>query len=166
MTLIVIAVDAYFVLKKLKVKFKLHHFEYSLVKEIFGYSLWIFVFALVGQFQWRAGQIVLGIVTDTTIVAIFAVGVMLGTYYGAFSTAISGVFLPRATQMSVRNASGEELTDMMVKIGRLSLIVLLYILSAFILFGQQFVFLWVGETYHDAWIIALIIMCAYTILLV
>lgn len=166
MNLIVIAVDAYFVLKKLKVKFKLHHFKYDLVKEIFGYSLWIFVFALVAQFQWQAGQIVLGIVADTTIVAIFAVGVMLGTYYGAFSTAISGMFLPRATQMSVRNASGEELTDMMIKIGRISFIILLYILVAFALYGKQFVFLWVGESYYHSWIIALIIMFAYTIPLV
>lgn len=162
----VITVNMFFVFRKLKVRFKLYNWNKSLVIEIFGYSIWIFIFALVGQFQWKAGQMVLGIVTDTTVVAIFAVGVMLGTYYGAFSTAISGVFLPRATQMSVRNASGEELTDMMIKIGRLSLIVLLFILSAFFLFGKQFVFLWVGEAYYDAWIIALLIMIAYTVPLV
>src|SRR5690606_26585066 len=63
-------------------------------------------------------------------------------------------------------ASGEELTNMMIKIGRLSFIVLLYILGAFFLYGKQFVFLWVGESYHDAWIIALLIMIAYTIPLV
>src|SRR5690606_2916664 len=130
------------------------------------YSIWIFVFAIVGQFQWKVGQMVLGVVTNTTVVAIFAVGVMLGTYYGAFSTAISGVFLPRATQMSVANATGEELTDMMIKIGRLSFIALMFILGAFMLYGRQFVFLWVGETYYDSWVIALIIMFAYTLPLV
>ncbi|PKV50973.1 O-antigen/teichoic acid export membrane protein [Aquimarina sp. MAR_2010_214] len=166
MNIIVIIANAIFVFKKLKVKFKLHNIQMSFVKEIFSYSIWIFVFIIIAQFQWRVGQIVLGVMTDTTVVAIFAVGVMLGTYYGAFSTAISSVFLPKATQMIVANASGEELTAMMIKIGRLSFIVLMYILGAFALYGKQFVLLWVGESYYDSWIIALMIMIAYTFPLV
>ncbi len=166
LNLLLILVTIFYVFKKLKVKFKLHDFSMELPKKIFSYSVWIFVFVLVSQFQWKVGQMVLGIVANTTMVAIFAVGVMLGTYYGAFSTAISGVFLPRATQMTVANASSEELTDMMIKIGRLSFIVLMFILGAFMLFGKQFVFLWVGESYYDSWTIALIIMFAYTLPLV
>ena len=166
LSIIVIITIAIFAFKKLKIRFKLHQFNAKILKEIFSYSVWIFVFVLVNQFQWRVGQMVLGIVANTTVVAVFAVGVMLGTYYGAFSTAISGVFLPRATQMSVREASGEELTNMMIKIGRLSFMVLMYILTAFILFGKQFVLLWVGENYTDAWTVALIIMIAYTLPLV
>ncbi len=162
MNLLVIAFNGYYALRKLKVTFKLHFFHVPLVKQIFSYSIWIFVFALVGQFQWKAGQIVLGALTNTTLVAIYAVGILLGTYYGAFSTAISGVFLPRATKMSVNEATGMELTEMMVRIGRISFLVLLLVLGGFMLYGQQFVFLWVGETYKEAWLIALIIMVAYT----
>ncbi|MCM5663413.1 oligosaccharide flippase family protein [Galbibacter mesophilus] len=166
MNLLVIGIQAFYVFKKLKVRFRIHQFELPIIKEILGYSIWIFVFAIVGQFQWRSGQLVLGMVTNTTTVAIFAVGVMLGTYYGAFSTAISSVFLPRATQMTVAKASSEELTSMMVKIGRLSLMVLLFILGAFILYGKQFVFLWVGPSYQESYNIALLIMLAYTLPLV
>lgn len=166
LNLILILVTIFYVFKNLGVKFKLHEYSMGLPKKIFSYSVWIFVFVLVSQFQWKVGQMVLGIVANTTMVAIFAVGIMLGTYYGAFSTAISGVFLPRATQMTVANASSEELTDMMIKIGRLSFIALMFILGAFMLFGKQFVFLWVGESYYDSWVIALIIMFAYTLPLV
>lgn len=162
----VIGLNGYYVLKQLKVRFKLHHFETPLVKEIFSYSVWIFIFAMVGQFQWRAGQIILGVISGTTAVAIYGVGIMLGTYYGAFSTAISGVFLPRATKMTVLEASNEELTTMMIRIGRFSLITLLMILGGFLLYGQQFVHLWVGDTYRDSWLIALIIMFSYTLPLV
>ncbi len=166
MNILVIGFGAFYVLKKLKVRFHLYKFETPLIKQIFSYSIWIFIFAIVGQFQWRAGQIILGIVSGTTAVAIYGVGIMLGTYYGAFSTAISGVFLPRATKMSVLNASREELTDMMVRIGRFSLITLLMILGGFLLYGRQFVHLWVGDTYQDAWTIAVIIMFSYTLPLV
>ena len=162
----VIGLNGYYVLKQLKVRFKLYSFETPLVKEIFSYSVWIFIFAMVGQFQWRAGQIILGVISGTTAVAIYGVGIMLGTYYGAFSTAISGVFLPRATKMTVLEASNEELTTMMIRIGRFSLITLLMILGGFLLYGQQFVHLWVGDTYRDSWLIALIIMFSYTLPLV
>lgn len=164
--ILIIIITAIYTFKKLKVRFILHQFNKPLVKEIFSYSIWIFVAALISQFQWKAGQLILGIFTDTTMVAIFAIGITLGTYYGAFSGAITGVFLPRATQMTVKQANGQELTDMMIKIGRVSLIVLFFVLIAFLLYGKQFVFLWVGETYYDAWVIASIIMIAYTIPLI
>lgn len=166
LNILIIIFEAYFVFYRLNVVFKIHLFELKLVKEIFAYSVWIFVFAMVGQFQWKAGQVILGVMSGTTAVAIYGVGIMLGTYYGAFSTAISGVFLPRATQMSFQNATGSELTTMMIRIGRISLLVLLMILGAFFLYGQQFVHLWVGDTYKSSWIIAFVIMVTYTVPLV
>jgi len=163
---IVIGMNAYYVFRILKARFRLNRIETALVKEIFRYSVWIFVFAMVGQFQWRAGQVILGKTAGLTEVAIYGVGILLGTYYGAFSTAISGVFLPRATKMTVKEANPAELTDMMTRIGRFSLIVLLLILGGFLLYGRQFVQLWVGPTYEDSWVIAIIIMFSYTLPLV
>ncbi|WBX70738.1 lipopolysaccharide biosynthesis protein [Tenacibaculum retecalamus] len=166
MNLLVILFNGFYVFKKLKVVFKVDKFEFFLVKEIFAYSIWIFIFALVNQFQWKVGQVVLGTLTNTTTVAIYAIGIMLGTYYGAFSTAVSSVFLPRATKMIVNESSAEELTLMMIKIGRISLLVLLLILGGFIFFGEDFVNLWIGDKYKDSWFIALVIMLGYTVALV
>lgn len=166
MNLFVIVFNGYYVLRKLKVTFKLHFFEMALVKEIFSYSVWVFVLVLVSEFQWKAGQVILGARTNTILVAVYAVGIMLGGYYGAFSGAISGVFLPRATKMIVEKSNGKELTIMMVRIGRISFLVLLLIFGGFILFGKQFIYLWIGETYEDSWNVAVIIMIGYTIPLV
>jgi O-antigen/teichoic acid export membrane protein len=162
MNLLVIGFNGYYVLRKLKVTFKLYFFERPLVKEIFSYSVWVFVLAIVWEFQWKAGQIVLGTLTNTTMVAVYAVGIMLGSYYGAFAGSINGVFLPRATKMIVENATGEELTLMMVKTGRISFISSLLVLGGFVLYGKQFIFLWVGVNYFDAWWVALIIMMGFT----
>lgn len=163
LNILVIIITVVFVFNKLKVKFRLHQFDFSFIKQIFNYSIWIFVYSLVAQFQWKAGHIVLGGFSTSEVLAIYSVGLMLGGYYGAFASAVNSVFLPRATQMTVAKASSKELTDMMIKIGRISFIMLIYILGAFTLYGKQFVFLWVGETYEQAWIIALLIMIAYTI---
>ena len=139
-----ILVEAYFFFE-LKVKFKLHEFKFKYVRQIFNYSIWIFVFALVSLFQWKAGHWVLGRIATPEVLTIYGIGIALGTYYGSFSTAISSLFLPRATQMTVGKATGEELTTMMIKISRISFIILMYVLIAFILFGRQFVNLWVGS---------------------
>ncbi|MCR9227823.1 MAG: oligosaccharide flippase family protein [Flavobacteriaceae bacterium] len=163
---IVILTMFYFVNKKLKVKFKLHTFNKNYVKQIFAYSVWIFIYSIVAQFQWKAGHIALGNISTPEVLGIYAVGLMLGGYYGAFSSAITSVFVPRATQMIVLGASPESLTSEMIKIGRVSLFVLMFILGAFVLYGKQFVTLWVGDNYHISWTIALLIMLAYTIPLV
>lgn len=168
---LIIAITMFFVFKRLNVKIKLHSFSFQFIKKIFSYSGWIFIFALVSIFQWKAGHWVLGSTSAPEVLTIYGIGITLGTYYGAFSTAISGVFLPRATQMTVAKATGEELTDMMIKIGRLSFIVLMFIFGAFLFFGHQFVLLWVGKTLgpqgsYEAWLIAILIMAAYTLPLV
>lgn len=162
MNIFSVIVNAYYVKHRIKVKISFQNIDVSLIKRIFGYSVWIFVFAIVSQFQWRTGQVVLGILSGTKFVAIYGVGVMLGTYYGGFSTAVSGLFLPRATQMIADFSTAEELTSMMIKIGRISLLVLLYILGAFILLGKDFIHLWVGDGFHESWLVALLIMIGYT----
>lgn len=169
--ILIITSTSYYVFRKLHIKFKLHFLSTKFIKEIFSYSGWIFIFALVGIFQWKAGHWVLGRISTPEVLTVYGIGIVLGTYYGAFSTAISSVFLPRATQMSVGNASGEQLTNMMIKIGRLSFMILMFILTAFLLFGNQFVYLWVGEKLgkqgsYESWLIAIMIMVAYTLPLV
>ncbi|WP_299216915.1 oligosaccharide flippase family protein [uncultured Aquimarina sp.] len=173
--ILTISASAYYVLVKLRVRFKLHKLSKDFILQIFKYSSWIFLFAIVNMLQWKSGSWVLGAISVPKVLGIYGIGIALGTYYGAFSTAISSVFLPRATQMSVNNASGEELTDMMIKLGRLSFIILMYIFGAFMLYGEQFINLWVGggessgsgrysvEECREIYNIALIIMIGYTL---
>ncbi len=53
--LIIIITTMFFIFKKLKVKFCLHNFSFKFIKEIFSYSIWIFIFGLVAMFQWQSG---------------------------------------------------------------------------------------------------------------
>ncbi|MCZ8197322.1 MAG: oligosaccharide flippase family protein [Flavobacterium sp.] len=154
---------SYFVFKKLNVKIHFKGLEIPLVKNIFKYSIWIFIYVVIQTFQWNFGQLVLGINTNTLQVAIFGIGIMLGSYYGAFPAAINNVLLPRATQMIVSNNNATELSKAMTQIARINIMVQYLILTGFILFGQAFIKLWVGDEYKQSWIIALIVMVVLTI---
>lgn len=154
-----------YVFMKLKVKVKLHYFESKIFKEILSYSSWIFVSVIVDQIYWRIGHLILGIYVSTTEVAVFAIGIMFGQYFITFSTAISGVFLPKITRMVTNHASGEQLTNVLIRTGRIQFIILGLILTGFILIGQDFLILWAGSGYDESWRIGLIVMMPLTIVL-
>jgi len=162
MNLLMIGVNVFIVFKLLKVRVKIHKFDKSLFSSILSFSLWLFVFAIVHQLRWQFGQLIIGVYYSTAIVAVYAVGSTLGNYYGSFSSAISSVFLPRAMQMTVNNNSPKELTDTFIKISRIILFALLYILGAFIIVGKDFVYFWVGNEYDMAYYYAVIIMIGLT----
>jgi O-antigen/teichoic acid export membrane protein len=163
--LLMIGLTLYYAIGKLKVQFNFKERKTEIIKRIFTYSIWIFVLGITTKFLWNTGQFILGIKTNTTVVAVYAVGIMLGGFYGSFSVAISSVFLPRATQMTINN-SKDEILEMMIKVGRISFMVLMFILTGFIILGREFIQLWVGDTYRESWCIALVMMMVYTIPLI
>ncbi len=166
MNLLVILFIATYTFKKLKVTFKIHSFNIPLIKDIFSFSVWVFVYAIVHQFQWNAGQFVIGVNTNTVTVAIFAVGIMLGGYYAAFGGVINSVLIPKANQMVVANLGESNLTEKMIKYGRLNAYIMSLVLSSFILFGREFILLWVGDTYNLSYRVAIIMMVALSLLLI
>lgn len=165
MNLIIIIINMIIVFKKLKVKIHLHQFERLLLRQIFGFSIWIFIFALVQQLRWKFGHLVLGTLFEPSVVAVYAIGTTLGNYYGAFSSAIASVFLPKAMKMVTNNATPTELTGMFIRISRIILFVLLYILGGFILVGESFIHFWVGDDYSEAYLMAVVMMLGLTLIL-
>ncbi|WP_019037082.1 oligosaccharide flippase family protein [Psychroflexus tropicus] len=156
-----ILVTLWYVLKKLDVKFKLKKFEWVYVKDIFSYSIWIFIFGLVYQFQWRSGQVILGTHLDTVTVAIFGIGVMLGIYFTTFGNIINRLILPKAVKSVFNNSTPKVLTEQMTKVARVSLFLLLFVFGGFVVIGKDFIELWVGQTYQNSYYIALLIMVVY-----
>ncbi|MDM1335778.1 oligosaccharide flippase family protein [Acinetobacter pseudolwoffii] len=153
----------YFI-KIYKGKFFTRENDNNILKEVFKYSGWVFVFSCISQMQWHSGQLIIGSKIDTVAVGIYAIGIILGTYYSAFSDAITNVFISRTTKIIYSSENYLiSLNEYMIKISRICLGVLLLILGGFILNGKKFINLWVGDDYEKSWLIALIIMVIYTI---
>jgi O-antigen/teichoic acid export membrane protein len=158
--------NAFYALRSIGARFSMRALNIHLVRKVLAFSAWTFLFAVIGQFQWQSGQIIIGKTVGMESVAFYGIGIMFGTYYGAFSTAITGLFLPRATYMVFSSASPRALSAEMVRIGRMALLILLLILGGFALFGHEFLQLWAGPAYGSAWMVALAVMLAYTVPLV
>jgi O-antigen/teichoic acid export membrane protein len=148
---------------RVRIRIVVHAIDRSLMSDVFVYSFWMFIALVFSQLYPRIGQFLLGMKTGTSAVALFAIAVLLNSYYGTFANVLSNMLLPHATKIVVNGASGRELTDMMIKVGRLQFLLVTYILGGFILFGQAFVLLWVGDGFKDVWLIGLLMMVPSTL---
>lgn len=158
--------NVYYCFKYLDIHFRKGHFEKAFLYEIYGYAFFIFLNAIMDKIYWGTGQFILGIVSGTIQVAIYAIAMQFMNMYMQFSNAISGVLLPKVTMMVANGATGKDLTSLMIKIGRLQYIVIGYILVMFFLVGKEFIYLWAGENYLSAYPMILILMVGLLIALI
>ena len=130
----------------------------NLIKEMLGFSLFIFIGTLVDMLFWATDKVILGMLAGSVAVAIYNVGSTFNTMVMNLSTSISGVFTPRVTGMVVKEASKEELNSIFIRIGRIQFIIIALIVSGFTVFGSSFIKLWAGPGYSGAYWIAIMTM--------
>ena len=157
--------NAYYALAKLKARFRLHKWEGKFVKEILLFSFFIFLNAIMDQIYWKTGQLILGAVVGTAIVAIYSVAVQLCLAYTSFSASISSVFLPHLSSLAAKDDMAE-MNNIFLKVGRLQFYIVMLLFWGFLLFGKQFLHLWVGDNFLPAYTYTLLLMGALIIPLV
>lgn len=145
---------------KIHIRILFHKINWPFIREISVYSFWIFLNAIMDKIYWGTGQFVLGSISGTVAVSIFAIAIMLQGMYMTFSTSIVSVLLPRVTSMVAKNKTEKELSDLFIRTGRIQNIIMMFVLSGFIVFGQPFINIWAGEGYHESFVITLIFFIA------
>lgn len=155
--------NAFYCRYNLKIKIIFGKMNWSFFREILFYSFWIFLGAITEQFYWNSGQWALGMFQGTVIVALFSLAIQLKSMFYLFSSAISSVFLPKVTRMVTLNGTAKEISDLFIKTGRIQYAIISYILVGFVIFGQSFITLWVGEEYLPTYYIVVMIFICTTI---
>ena len=149
-----------FIVFKRKSKINIQWSYYSNVelKGIFSFSMWTFGSGLAQRLRLSLVPSVLGILSNNSEIAIFAMGMSLEAMVFNLSSAINGLFLPTVSRM-VHSNNREDLLNLMVRVGRIQLYVIGLIFSGFLILGRQFLHLWVGDEFLDAyWVLLLLIL--------
>src|SRR5690606_17394912 len=120
------AYSVFYSFRYLKVKFSFGKIDKSLLREILGYSFFVFLGIIVDQVYWNTDQLILGIFGGTIPVAVYAIAMQFIRLYRQFSTSISGLFLPKTSIMIANNATKEVLTESMIRYGRLQYLVIAF----------------------------------------
>lgn len=158
MQFIMLPLNAGYCFKVLNLKPRFTILPHSLIKELVGFSVFIFIGSIVDMLFWATDKVILGMLTSSVAVAVYNVGGTFNNMVMNLSTSISGVLTPKITGMVIKNASKDELTELFVRIGRLQFIIIAIIVSGFTVFGQSFINLWAGPDYADAYWVAILTM--------
>ena len=153
---IMLPINVIYCLKVLKIHPKLSILPKQMIKEMLGFSVFIFIGTIVDMLFWSTDKVILGMMASSTAVAVYNIG---GTFNGmvtSLSTSISGVLTPRITTMIVQEAKKTELTDLFIRVGRMQYLVVALVISGFAVFGQDFLVLWAGEKFLKSYWIAIL----------
>lgn len=136
--------------KKSKVKINWSYFDKKELVSLFSFSGWVLIIQISQIFRINLISAILGVMSNTTEISIFSVGRNLEGFVYTISAALNGLFLPTVSRLS-NNTSRKEITDLMTKVGRIQLFIIFLLFSGFIVFGKEFLTLWVGSEFEDAY---------------
>ncbi len=152
--------------KKIKIKPIYRDMPFELLKEIICFSLFLFIGQIANLLYGATDKIIIGSYLGTGATAIFNVGLTFRHIVESLSTTASSLLGPKTTSMVFANASKEEMTDYMIKVGRLQFLLIGLALGGFISFGRPFVDFYAGPEYHESYFIAVLLMIPMVIPLI
>lgn len=163
LNIVLIIARIYYCFKKLNIKIKYHYWDEVLFYDFRKLAFWIFMETLIDQVFFKTNQVILGIISGTVSVAVYSVSALVYMNYMSLSTAISGVYLPHVTKLVTEGAPRSSLSKLFLQIGRVQFFLLALVASGFIIFGRQFIEIWAGRNFTEAYFITLLIIIPFTI---
>ncbi len=148
----------WFIYGKLGIHIRLRRWDSGLFRESMGYTAAMFIQTLVVQANGNVDNIVISRVIGPAAVAVYSIGIQLFNMYESLSMAFSNLMLPPVTKQISGGATDDELQQTVTKIGRMQFVVLGAVLAGFICVGKDFIHLWLGDGFEDAYYLSLILM--------
>lgn len=144
--------------KRLEVYPTFKNMPVHMLKEIWGFSAFIFLSSIVDLLYWSTDKVLIGGMLGTIAVAIYNIGGTFTSMLQNLASAISGVFGTRITQMVFEKRPIEEFSELLIRIGRIQYLIVSLVLSGYIVFGTTFLHFWAGDKYAEAYGIGVVTM--------
>ena len=125
-------------------------------REIFLFSGWTSLAAVSQRMIFNIAPTILGMMSGSSSIAILGVAITVEGYVYTFANALNGMFLPRVS--TILASDNGNLLPLMIKIGRIQIFIIGLIILGFIGLGQQFINLWVGTEFANAYWCAILLI--------
>ncbi len=166
LTVLKLILNCIFCFSKLGARFDFRGFDFSLFREMWTFSFFIFLNMIIDQTNWSVDKFILGRVSGTNSVAVYGVGASLFTLYLEFSSMISSVFAPRVNRIAADKKTdiSKSFTTLMIKVGRLQFCILSLVLTGFVFFGKYFITdIYSTAEYVEAYYVTILLMFPATV---
>lgn len=157
-----------YVNKALNIKPKYKEMPFSILREVLMFSFWLFVSTIVSRINTSTDLIVIGSVPSlaTTGAAVYSIGYTFSSIMFSLAQVVPSLFMPKVNKMVFSNCTNEDLSDLLIKVGRIQCFIVALVCSGFIAFGRPFIFFYAGIGYEESYWVAIIIMIPDSIPLV
>lgn len=166
MQLVYVPVFVGYCIKRLDIHPKFKGFSKGLLREIWSFSAFVFFSMIVDLLYWSTDKLLIGALLGSVAVAVYNVGNVFTNMLQNMSSSISSVFVPRVTTLVVLRNDPKEISDLLVRVGRIQYLIVAFVLSGYIVFGRQFIHFWAGDEYRSAYWVALMTMIPLSIPLI
>lgn len=136
--------------------------DMGIYKELFCYFLAVLIVVIVEQIYWKLDNILISFYMGATAVAVYSIGMSFHKYLMRFSTTISKVMTPKVFKDVLAGGEKKIVTNELIKISRIQSFGVYLALSGLIVFGKNFIDLWVGEAYREAYLIFIVTLIPYS----
>lgn len=145
--ILVIGLKLWVVKKDTPLSVNLKFKDNGILKTIGKFILWVTVAALMQRLIFNIAPSILGILSDSTAIAILGIVITLEGYVYLFANAINGMFLPRVSRL-LKDNDNDAILELMTRVGRLQIYVIGFICVCWISLGKHFVSVWIGDGYE------------------
>lgn len=147
-----------YTIKQSKISIRIGYFDKIMAKKLFSFSTWILIITIAQRLRLSLLPSVLGVLSGSTEIAIFAVAMNLEGLVYSFAAALNGLFIPKVSRMVTKGSNRTEITALMIRVGRFQLYIVGLLIMGLLGLGNSFVNLWLGESFHRSYYAAVLLI--------
>ncbi len=142
------------------IKINFRYKDNRLFKDIFKFSLWTTIGTLAQRLLFSITPSILGIMADSKEIAIFGVIATIENFFYTITIAINGMFMPSVSRAYAEDEekAPEKLMPLLLGVGKFNFLMNGLLCVGFFLLGKDFISLWMGPDYQDAYLGILLVI--------
>ena len=130
----------------------------TIVRSIFSYSIWTTIIIVSQRFIMNITPTVLAAFAGSVQISLFAIAMTIEGYTWTFANALNGLFLPKVTRMTVHSDESKDVENLMIKVGRIQLVMTGLLIIGFLTMGKEFMILWIGDSFKESYYITMLLI--------
>lgn len=155
--IIVILYKLYVVQNNHHIRLKLSYQNKELLRQVLSFSVWVALLMVTQRLIYNITPSILGALSNSRQVTLYSVSSSLEGYSYSFGSVIGTLFLARITRQ-LQEHNYDTFNDLVIRIGKMQLIVSLLIWIGFLCVGKDFITLWMGESYNSTYFMTVILL--------
>ena len=151
--------NMYYCIIKMHIPISIGFIDIGLLRRVSSFSFFLLINTIIDQINWNVDKYLIGRIVGSAAIAVYSVGAQINAIYIQMPDMIASVFAPKVNRIiSQKENCFDEINSLFIKVGKMQSIIASMILFAYIIMGKEFIVLWVGKEYINAYYVGLLLI--------